>query len=416
MMEIYTVGQITRYLKESLEANDFLADLWLSGELSNVSRSTAGHLYFTLKDPAGQMRCVMFRSALTGDVAAADGDAVVAHGRVSFYEARGDLQYIVDVLMPQGTGALHMEFQRLKAKLEAEGLFDVSRKRPIPEFPRRIAVVTSPTGAVLQDIITITRRRYPLVELLVVPVQVQGDAAADAIVAAFQTLNQRSDVDVVVLARGGGSLEELWPFNEEKTARAVYSSRAPVISAVGHETDYTIADYVADLRAPTPSVAAELAVPNRIELFARLAGAQGLLQSALEGLVGDCRDGVQQALTRLSHARPDIARERQHVDDLTRTALLHVRGALTSQRARLDQSRATLSALAPQRTLERGYAVVEKRATGEVVRKRASVKAGDPLSVQVSDGRCGATVEGKAPARGRKSKSVAPEQIALFGS
>ncbi len=415
MKNIYPVGQVTHYLKESIEADDFLADLWVTGELSNVTRSSAGHLYFTLKDMLGQIRSVMFRSALTGDVAASDGDSVIAHGRISFYEVRGDLQFIADVLMPQGTGALYLEFQRLKAKLEAEGLFDPSRKRALPAFPRRIAVVTSPAGAVRHDIVNVIGRRYPLVELFLVPVAVQGESAAKSIVGAFKMLNTRHDIDLIILARGGGSIEELWPFNEESTARAIYSSRTPVISAVGHETDFTIADYVADMRAPTPSVAAELAVPNRIELAARLAAMQGILRSELSAQLEGCVLDVGQMKFRLRYGIPDIARERQRLDDATRNGHLHLRSSLTALRASVDQRMTALYALNPQRTLERGYAVVQKRGSGAVIRRQGDVTSGDALTVQVSDGRFDATADGDAPRKGRRPKDRSGEQMALFG-
>ncbi|MBI2887454.1 MAG: exodeoxyribonuclease VII large subunit [Chloroflexi bacterium] len=426
-MDIYAVGQVARYLRESLESDDFLADLWVSGELSNLSRSAAGHLYFTLKDATSQLRCVMFRSALNaggpalsgapgnnGGRGVADGAAVVVHGRIAFYEARGDLQLMADVLMPQGAGALYLEFQRLKAKLAEEGLFDESRKRPVPAFPRRIAVVTSPTGAVLHDILNIIGRRYPLVELLVTPVPVQGDRAAEAIAAAFRTLNRRGDVDLVILARGGGSLEELWPFNEEQVVRAVFSSRAPVISAVGHETDYTLVDYVADLRAPTPSAAAELAVPDRRELVLRLEHFRASLGSAVGDVVGGYREEVSQSLRRFALARPDVARERLRLDDRTRTAVACVQGLLAGHRAALGRHLATLGALDPQGTLERGYAIVRREATGAVVSRRGQVAPGDVLSVRVSDGSFGARADGVAPTRSRKTGRQAQEQLVLF--
>ncbi len=412
-MNVYTVGQLANYLKEFVESDPFLGDLWLNGELSNVSRSSAGHLYFTLKDATGQVRSVMFRSAVKPGVAAEDGAAVLAHGRISFYEARGDLQFIADALLPQGAGALHMEFQRLMAKLEAEGLFAPSRKRALPEFPKRIALVTSPTGAVLQDIISIIGRRYPLAELVLAPVPVQGETAAAAIETAFKRLNQRDDIDLVILARGGGSLEELWPFNEERTARAVYGSRAPVVSAVGHETDYTIVDYVADLRAPTPSAAAELATPNRLELQARLLATESWLKGAMVTLIDASRDEVQLAMRRLLQTRIDIDRERQRVDDLTRTALLLSRSVMVASRAQINQQLAVLASLDPLRTLERGYAVVHNRQTGGVVAKRAQVRSGDSLNVQVSDGSFNAVAEGVVSGRPRKPRVVPQEQLTL---
>ena len=285
-MPVYSVSQITRYLKESLEADSLLNDLWLRGEVSNLTRSAAGHYYFTLKDATSQVRCVMFRPAYGGEHLA-EGAAVIAHGRVSIYEVRGDLQLIADLAQPEGVGELHLELERLKMKLEAEGLFQVSRKRPLPEFPKRIGVATSPTGAVWHDIQNVLRRRYPLVELAFAPTPVQGDTAAAGIVDAFDAFNAEDDLDLVILARGGGSLEDLWPFNEEAVARAIYASRAPVISAVGHETDYTIADMVADCRAPTPSAAAELAAPDMDELMERIESRQRYIFQWVSGDLSD---------------------------------------------------------------------------------------------------------------------------------
>jgi len=385
-MDVYGVGQIAKYLREALETDGFLGDLWVSGELSNVTRSAAGHLYFTLKDPAGQLRSVMFRSNVQPGVAANDGAAVVAHGRMSFYEQRGELSFIVDVLMPQGVGALHLEFQRLKAKLEAEGLFDPGRKRALPAFPHRIAIITSPVGAVLQDIVQITRRRYPLVQLLVVPVPVQGETAAPAIVAAFRLLNRRDDVDAIILARGGGAMEELWPFNEERVARAIYACRVPVISAVGHETDVTIADLVADLRAPTPSAAAELATPSRDDLRRRIGQYQVRAATLLGGRLAEARGDLQDAERHLQRSLPPIPQHRQRIDDLTHLASVHLRTRLLAGRSAVERHVATLEALDPTRTLERGYAIVRRQTDGAVVRRTADAPDGAPLEVRVADG------------------------------
>ncbi|MEK7217368.1 MAG: exodeoxyribonuclease VII large subunit [Chloroflexota bacterium] len=414
-MDIYSVGQLATYLREWLESDPFLSDIWLTGELSNVSRSTAGHTYFTLKDPQGQIQGVRFRNLFAGDVVAEDGLSVVAHGRISYYEVGGRLQFIADIIVLQGAGELHLEFLRLQAKLEAEGLFAESRKRAIPRFPRRIAVVTSPAGAVLHDITTVIRRRYPLVELLVVPVVVQGDLAAQAIERAFKRLNQRTDVDVVIIARGGGSLEELWAFNDERTVRAVYGSRAPVISGVGHETDTTLCDFVADLRAATPSAAAELAVPNREDLLTRIRFLQRHARNVMGSLMANQRNEVGYLLRRIGHARIDVDRERQRLDDTCRTALLLVRSATATARSRYSQRLAALGSLDPTRTLERGYAIVQNRSTGgEVVRRTLQAKGGDRLTIQVSDGLFPAVAEGVALARTRRRKAVAPEQLLLL--
>ena len=384
-MPVYSVSQITRYLKDSLEADFFLNDLWMRGEVSNLTRSAAGHFYFTLKDSASQVRCVMFRPAHGGEHLA-EGGAVIAHGRVSLYEVRGDLQLIADLAQPEGVGELHLELERLKVKLEAEGLFQVSRKRPLPVFPKRIGVATSPTGAVWHDIQNILRRRYPLVELAFAPTPVQGDAAAGGIVDAFDALNAEDDIDLVILARGGGSLEDLWPFNEETVARAIYASRSPVISAVGHETDFTIADMVADCRAPTPSAAAELSAPDQDELFERVESRQ---RSAFQWVSGDLSDrsrDVDQTAWRLQRYAPDIPSWRQRVDDLSQANARALDSYLTLRGERIGALEMRLASLNPSSVLARGYAVVQRQDTLEPVTSVEQVSPGDDLDITVAGG------------------------------
>src|SRR5215210_2357791 len=261
-MNILTVSQLNAYLREALDADEILQDLWVEGEISNLSRPASGHWYFTLKEGDAQIRAACWKSYVARiPTLPTNGDAVLAHGRVSFYEAGGQLQLYVDMIRPAGVGLLHARFEELKARLDAEGLFDPSRKRELPPLPRRIGLVTSPSGAALRDILNVLGRRYPLAEVLLSGCQVQGDGAAETIVEALFALYDQ-DVDVIIVARGGGSIEDLWAFNEEIVARAVFASPVPIISGVGHETDTTIIDYVADLRAPTPSAAAELAAPD----------------------------------------------------------------------------------------------------------------------------------------------------------
>jgi exodeoxyribonuclease VII large subunit len=400
-MRIYPVSEITRYLRDLLEVDGTLADIWISGEVSNLSESAAGHLYFTLKDEASQMRCVLFnRSRLP--VAVQNGMAVVAHGRISIYEASGALQLYVDVIQPEGMGILHLEFERLKGKLGQEGLFEPARKRRLPSFPRRIGVVTSPDGAALRDIINIINRRYPLVELLLCPTPVQGDGAVPGIVRAFDALNRTEGIDVVILARGGGSLEDLWAFNEEAVARAIYASRVPVVSAVGHETDYTIADYVADLRAPTPSAAAELVAPDRRQVSIGLAVHVASLVAAVESQVNRGRVAVGAAVSGMERGTPSVDRERQRVDDMLRTANTAVDLALRGNRDRVGGFLTQLRSLHPQATLQRGYALVER--DGDIVRSVRSVRTGDRLGVRVSDGAFAARVEQSGRKRATKAK------------
>jgi len=386
MREVYSVSQLATYLRELLEADLHLADLWVEGEVSNLSRSAAGHTYFTLKDEFAQMRCVMFRRQHGGGTDLENGVQVVAHGRISFFERRGELQLNVDFLQPAGVGIWQAQFERLKAQLEEEGLFDPSRKRPLPSFPQTIGVVTSPTGAVFHDICQIVGRRWPLAEIVLAPTPVQGDQAAPGIVDALAALNREPDIDVIILARGGGSMEELWPFNEETVARAIYASRLPVISAVGHETDYTIADYVADRRVPTPSAAAELVVPDRAEIGRQLAGYQVAMTGWLAGQVARRRGEVERMALDLRRAAPDTARQRERVAALLRGAARAAAQAVSGRREGVNACAIQLRSLDPRATLARGYAIVQRRADGRVVVSAGQVKARDRLDVHVSDG------------------------------
>ena len=263
MLDTCTVAELTTYIRELFESNEQLQDVWVEGEVSNFSKASSGHLYFTLKDSAAQIKCVMWRSSVERQTTIPqNGDAVLVHGAVSVYEVNGVYQLYADRIRPLGVGNLYQQFEELKARLTDEGLFDEARKRPIPDFPHQIGVVTSPEAAAFQDVQNVLRRRYPLVEVILSPCQVQGEAAPAQIVRAIERLNQYSQVDVILVCRGGGSIEDLWAFNDERVARAMVASRIPVVSGVGHETDFTIADFAADLRAPTPSAAAELMTPN----------------------------------------------------------------------------------------------------------------------------------------------------------
>ena len=382
-MKIYSITEVIGYLREILEADSVLVDLWISGEVSNLSQSAAGHLYFTLKDEGSQLRCVLFRGERLS-TQLGNGAAVVAHGRISIYEVTGALQFYVDLVQPEGVGILHLEFERLKAKLEEEGLFDTARKRQIPAFPRHIGVVTSLTGAVFSDIVNIIARRYPLVELVLAPTPVQGAAAAEGIVHALSTLNASEGIDLVILARGGGSLEELWAFNEEKVARAIFASRAPVISGIGHDTDFTIADFVADLRAPTPSAAAELAVPDCSELERQIKSQQRALVAALFAKISQQRNRLDYMASRLKSLIPDVNRYRQRADELTKVAAMYLSSILSISKEKLRSQQMQLNALSPMATLDRGYAQVQR--LGKVVSRIDQVHSGDVVDVRLSDG------------------------------
>ena len=394
--QIYRVSQITAYIKELFEGDYALQDLWLEGEVSNYSRAASGHVYFTLKDEEAQIRCVMWRSQVERQAyVPQNGEAIVVHGRISVYEAGGQYQLYVDDIQPAGAGLLYLQFGALKERLAAEGLFDVERKRPLPSFPQRLGVVTSPTAAALRDIVNVLRRRYPLVEVVLSPTLVQGDEAPPQIVAAIQVLNQLTDVDAIIVARGGGSLEDLWAFNDERVARAIYASQAPVVTGVGHETDFTIADFVADVRAPTPSAAAELVVPDQQELRGAVASWRGRLVQLMKGQIEEERRALQyreQVLRRFS-PQAQIDSYRQQIDDVMRSTLAGLKHSLALARERLRTLDSQLQTLSPLATLERGYAIARHLGTGKVVRSVAQVVAGDRLEVRVSDGQLESTVE-----------------------
>ena len=313
----YTVNQVTTYIRESFESDILLSDLYVSGEISNLRRSASGHAYFTLKDDSALLNCVMFRGQQGSEVLE-DGSAVSTHGRISFYEPRGSTDFIVDLVMPEGTGALSLEFEKLRAQLELEGLFDESRKRSLPEFPTVIGVVTSVSGAVLHDITTVITRRYPLVDILVSPTLVQGDSAPENIVQAINDLNVDGRSDVIVVARGGGSLEELWAFNDERVVRSIYGSKIPVVSAIGHETDFTISDFVADLRAPTPSAAAEMIVPNVTNLKRHLLELENQMNNIMESNLESVQADIEIIKGDLTRLLPDIEIFRRSIDDMNR--------------------------------------------------------------------------------------------------
>ena len=382
---VFTVTQVARYLRGLFEYDELLSDVWVSGEVSNLARPQSGHLYFTLKDANAQMRCVFFRRGFSRtDIA--NGDAVIAHGRISFYEAGGALQLYVDQVQPAGVGLLQLQFEQLRARLEEEGLFDAARKRPLPRFPARVGLVTSPTGAVLHDITNVLTRRYPLVELVLAATAVQGDDAPSGIVAAIQSLNALDDLDVILIARGGGSLEDLWAFNDERVARAVFASRVPVVSGVGHQTDVTIVDLVADLRAPTPSAAAEVIVPDQAELLAVLSGYRRAMETVMQNAVSARRLQLEMSGGRLRRCRPDIESRQQQVDDLTRTLSRVLDGRLAFQRERWRGACLRLDALSPLLTLLRGYTVVDRATTGEIVTSVAQVANSDEVRVRLHDG------------------------------
>jgi len=387
---VFTVTALNAYLRELLETDEVLQDLWVRGEISNFSQPRSGHLYFTLKDSESAMRCVMWKpSAMRLRFTPTDGMLVEAHGAMSIYPAQGQVQLYVDALRPAGEGALYQEFQRLRAQLEAEGLFDPSRKRPLPRLPKHIGVVTSATGAALHDILQTLNRRLPTLRVTVAPTSVQGVEAPAGIIAALKRLNSLPDLDLIILARGGGSIEDLWAFNDEGVARAIFASRYPVISGVGHETDFTIADFVADLRAPTPTGAAELATPiTKEELRAALQGAEAQLTELINQQLEDLKQALQLAQSELRRSSPRlrILNNIQRLDELQGRLERAIQQQLQRKQNNLANASDRLASLNPQAVLKRGYAIITDQATGQIISHTRQAVPWQPVWLQVQDG------------------------------
>jgi len=383
----WSIAEVNTYLKGILEADANLQDLWVTGEISNLSRPASGHLYFTLKDQTSSLRCVMWKNrALQIKTALQDGLAVEAHGVLGVYEQRGQYQLYVDFIRPRGEGALFQEFQRLKTQLEMEGLFDPARKRPIPAWPTRIGIVTSPSGAAFQDMKDTLNRRFPLVKILLSPSSVQGDSAPAEICAALKRL-YRLEPDLILIGRGGGSIEDLWAFNDENVARTLADSPVPVISGVGHETDFTITDFVADLRAPTPTAAAELAVPDQSELRLGLRESRTRLARTVHNTLTDQRWKMENISARIARLSPlgQISNGRQRLDELNGRMDRGMGAIIKTSRDLCLAYQARLSALNPEAILKRGYAIVTAE-DGSTVYQVSQASSGETLQVRVSDG------------------------------
>lgn len=387
--QIYSISYLTTILKGIIEDDEDLQDLWLDGEISNLTIARSGHAYFSLKDDASQFRAVMWRHALARQrMAPRAGDRVIVHGNLTVYQPRGEVQLQVDLLQPQGTGLLQLKLEELRQRLDTEGLFDPLRKRELPPFPKRIGVVTSASGAVWHDIQHVVARRYPLAELILSPATVQGETAPESLVTALRNMQELAEPDVIIIGRGGGSLEDLWAFNDERVVRAIYASRVPVISAVGHETNWTLADEVADLRAPTPSAAAELAVPDIEQLDLGLQQ----IQSRLHGLMLDQLDRSLQRLDdmsdRLVRVSPTagIQTLKRELELLQARLTLAMQHRITVARHDAMAMGELLVALSPEGLLERGYAFVERSDDRIPVRNIAHVRRGMSITAHVSDG------------------------------
>jgi exodeoxyribonuclease VII large subunit len=391
---ILRVSDLNRRVRQLLDVDPTLADVWVEGEVSQPSFPPSGHCFFTLKDATSQIKAVLFREELArANVRPEHGMQVIVHGRVRGYEPQGLYQLYVSTLTPAGAGDLHQRYEALRAKLAAEGLFEEGRKRPVPRWPRRIGVVTSPVGAVWRDIGNVMRRRYPLAHLVLSPTIVQGSTASGAIVRALQRAYAQPGLDLVILARGGGSLEDLWPFNEERVVRAVAASPVPIIVGVGHESDVTLCDFAADVRAPTPSAAAEQAVPDGAQFPAILARLRERASTALIAALALEQRHLAEEARALARLAPDVPAARQRAADLLDRGHRALASRAQRERASLDSLADALRALSPAATLERGYAVA-RLADGTVVRDPAQAAAGDALRVTVARGTLATRVEG----------------------
>lgn len=430
-----SIKELTRTIKSRLEGEPSLQNIWVRGEISNFTRHSSGHMYFTLKDADSRVKAIMFVSYNQRlPFMPRDGAKVIAYGSVSVYERDGQYQFYVTQMQPDGIGSLYLAFEQLKKKLEAEGLFAPHAKKPIPRFPRAIGVITSPTGAAVRDILTTLQRRFPLVPVLLAPVLVQGPQAAPSIVRAIELMNERREVDVLIVGRGGGSLEELWAFNEESVARSIYASAIPIISAVGHETDFTISDFVADLRAATPTAAAELAVPHHLELKQQLAYETQRLYRGLIRRLEEKRERLERLKRSpaLVHPRRQLLQHAERLDRLTEQLRYRMRDRLAAgrerklklvqmlagfnpreqamfakrrhgaavrqlamamqalvraKRAELEAGLRQLDALSPLKVMQRGYSLVYHESGKRLIKSIEQVQPGDVVKVRLTDGR-----------------------------
>jgi exodeoxyribonuclease VII large subunit len=390
-----TVSELTARIKDMLEGS--FPAVWVSGEISNFSRPQSGHCYFTLKDDIAQIRAVMWRgTALKLKFAMSDGLEVLCRGHLDVYAPRGSYQLVVDELEPKGVGALELALRKLREKLSAEGLFDPARKRPLPVFPKRIAFVTSPTGAAVRDFLEVLRRRWRGVEVLIIPARVQGDGSVTEIVAGIRAANRLKPApDVLIVGRGGGSLEDLWSFNEEAVVRAIAASRIPTVSAVGHEIDVTLADLVADVRALTPSEAAERVVPASDELVARLRQHRERLRVASLRRLVFARTRLEGIASQRPFRRPfDIIHDRsRRLDELALHGAAGLRGLLHDRQRRFANLAGKLQSLSPLAVLERGYSITQDSKTGKVIRTAAQLRAGQTIATRLAEGTVTSRVE-----------------------
>ncbi len=385
--EIHSVSSLNRYVESVLRNEPTLRDVWVRGEISNFTHYNQRHMYFSLKDGESELSCVMFHGANKDmDFRPSAGQEVICRGEVGFYHAKGKYQFIVLEMIPEGVGKLYLAYEKLKKKLEEEGLFSPEHKKPLPFLPTRVGVVTSTDGAALRDILNVLHRRYANVDVLIAPTSVQGKGSPESIARAIEQMDSQ-DVDVIIVGRGGGSIEDLWSFNEEVVARAIFHAKTPIISAVGHETDVLISDFVADKRAPTPSAAAELAVPDKRELVSKIQGEKSRLLSSLNNAVVDGRERLKRITEGLLFIRPErfLEEHEQRLDECISRIRENVSKKLEFMENKLELQTERLKALGPVLTMERGFSVVLDRG-GNVVRSVVDLNPGDMLDVRMKDG------------------------------
>lgn len=389
--KIATVSQINSYIKRIIESNIILNDIWIKGEISNFKLHSSGHMYITLKDSGGVLKAVMFKGATsTLKFVPEDGMMVLARGRLSVYEQGGAYQLYISEMKPDGVGDLYVAFEQMKKRLQEEGLFDDRFKKPIPKFPETVGVITAATGAAVRDIINVITRRYPYAKILLYPALVQGNGASESVARGIELFNREKVADVLIVGRGGGSIEDLWAFNEERTARAIFASEIPIISAVGHETDFTIADFVADLRAPTPSAAAELAVPSQTELMAFTQSMRIRMNNGMTRLI----EGIRLTLSRFEMRKPTerIDALRQRTDELTHLLEKGFERNNLSVKKDLAELTSKLDALSPLKVMLRGFSLAESE-NGTIIKSVKEVKNDDRINLRFADGRVSCIVD-----------------------
>ncbi|HKL13561.1 MAG TPA: exodeoxyribonuclease VII large subunit [Halanaerobiales bacterium] len=392
---IYSVSQISSYLEALFNTDKVLQDLWVKGEVSNFYQANSGHMYFTIKDEDAQLKTVMFRyKSKNINFELEDGMEIAVHGYINVYKVRGEYQLYADKIVPEGKGTLYEAFEKLKKQLKEEGLFKEEHKSSIPTIPKKIGIVTSPTGAAIRDMLSVVDRRFKNVSILIVPSLVQGDKAADQLVEGINYLNSRDDIDLIIVSRGGGSIEDLWPFNEEKVARAIFSSNIPVISGVGHETDFTIADFVADLRAPTPSAAAELAIGNREEIENHLDNLTRRLLHNQKARLKSAKDSLNSIANRRIFKKPEelFINKMQRLDELSRELKWNMEKKLSKSKERFIILNSKMDTLSPLKTIKRGYSITYDQEDNPVTDIK-QVKKGDKVKTTIINGSFLSSVE-----------------------